>query len=329
MYDAAGLPPVLHDGSFTLFNSMISPWHQWLDADRYRRHVDGIEAMRPHHRLGARLVRRGPFVSCAFDRMRAMAGKPIVPPPGQETLDALVAPTPSRPRPCEAHPTPPLEAVDDVVGSLDGAPAPREIAPDRSDEGSAAPFAVVAERAVALAHGFAPADLLRLATKSRPSWVWRATPSKMNPSSRLVSGWYWWRATSLSIHFIICSWFSGSRAMRCASATRDSASSQRNTLHAPVAVLRERLVRVQVERHDEAPGAGGNGQRQRLPTARGDPQGRVLQLWLGRGERRGQLAQHLGVSMERVAGGAPGLIRWQRGPGRRHAHTLAPAACER
>ena len=35
----------------------------------------------------------------------------------------------------------------------------------------------------------------------------RATPSKMNPSSRLVSGWYWWRATSLSIHFIIFSWF--------------------------------------------------------------------------------------------------------------------------
>ena len=42
----------------------------------------------------------------------------------------------------------------------------------------------------------------------------------MNPSSRLVSGWYWWRAMSLSIHFIICSWLSGSNAMRCASRRR-------------------------------------------------------------------------------------------------------------
>ena len=40
----------------------------------------------------------------------------------------------------------------------------------------------------------------------------------MNPSRRLVSGWYCWRATSLSIHFIIWSWLSGSSAMRWASA---------------------------------------------------------------------------------------------------------------
>jgi len=71
---------------------MISPWHQWLDRRRYRRHVAAIEA------IGVRTVAsahgpvlRGEFISGAFDRVRAIAGQPIVPPPGQETLDALVA----------------------------------------------------------------------------------------------------------------------------------------------------------------------------------------------------------------------------------------------
>ena len=36
-------------------------------------------------------VLRGGSIHRAFDRVRALAGQPIVPPPGQETLDALVA----------------------------------------------------------------------------------------------------------------------------------------------------------------------------------------------------------------------------------------------
>jgi flavorubredoxin len=92
VYDAADLPPDLFDGTFTLFNSMISPWHQWLDQRLYRRHVDAIEAIGPRTVASAHgPVLRGEFISDAFDRVRAMAGRPIVPPPGQETLDALVA----------------------------------------------------------------------------------------------------------------------------------------------------------------------------------------------------------------------------------------------
>ena len=92
VYEAADLPSELYDETFALFNSMISPWHQWLDPTRYARHVDAVEAIGPSTIASAHgPVLRGPFIAGAFDRVRAMAGQPIVPPPGQETLDALVA----------------------------------------------------------------------------------------------------------------------------------------------------------------------------------------------------------------------------------------------
>jgi flavorubredoxin len=92
VYEAADLPSDLFDGSFALFNSMISPWHQWLDPERYARHVRAVEAIAPSTIASAHgPVLRGSFIADAFDRVRAMAGQPIVPPPGQETLDALVA----------------------------------------------------------------------------------------------------------------------------------------------------------------------------------------------------------------------------------------------
>ncbi len=92
VYEAADLPSELYDETFSLFNSMISPWHQWLDPKRYARHVDAVEAIGASTIASAHgPVLRGPFIASAFDRVRAMAGQPIVPPPGQETLDALVA----------------------------------------------------------------------------------------------------------------------------------------------------------------------------------------------------------------------------------------------
>ena len=40
------LPRDLYDETFMLFNSLVSPWHQWLDPVRYDRHVDTVEALR-------------------------------------------------------------------------------------------------------------------------------------------------------------------------------------------------------------------------------------------------------------------------------------------
>lgn len=88
------IPTDLYDESFHLLNSLVSPWHQWLDADKYDRHVDTVEALRPQVVATA----HGPALSGlsihdAFDRVRGMAGQPIVPRPGQPVLEEILATT--------------------------------------------------------------------------------------------------------------------------------------------------------------------------------------------------------------------------------------------
>src|SRR6476660_2840760 len=85
------LPRELVEESMPALNSLVSPWHQWLDPAVYRRHVDEVET------LGALAVAsaHGPILSGdaiqdAFDVVRALAGQPIIPAPGQELLDELV-----------------------------------------------------------------------------------------------------------------------------------------------------------------------------------------------------------------------------------------------
>jgi flavorubredoxin len=92
VYEAADLPADMWDGTFPVLNSLVSPWHEWLDPAVYGRHVDAVEA------LGATTIAscHGPvlrdgFIADAFARVRAMAGQPAVTPPGQGLLDELVA----------------------------------------------------------------------------------------------------------------------------------------------------------------------------------------------------------------------------------------------
>lgn len=94
VYDAVDLPPDLYDGSFALFNSLVSPWHEWLDTSIYARHVAAVEAIAPTTIASAHgPVLRKDAIADAFSRVRAMAAQPNVPAPGQETLDALIAQT--------------------------------------------------------------------------------------------------------------------------------------------------------------------------------------------------------------------------------------------
>ena len=86
------LPKDLYEDSFMLFNSMVSPWHQFLDPVRYNRHVDTVEALRPTAVAsvhGPILV--GDQIHDAFDRVRTLAGVPRIAPPGQEALDQMLA----------------------------------------------------------------------------------------------------------------------------------------------------------------------------------------------------------------------------------------------
>jgi len=92
VHEVEDVPADLYDETFTLFNSMISPWHQWLDPERYDRHVDAVQALRPAAVASAHgPILRGAAIDDAFDRVRTLAGNPIVPTPGQELLDELIA----------------------------------------------------------------------------------------------------------------------------------------------------------------------------------------------------------------------------------------------
>jgi hypothetical protein len=92
VHDAGDVPRDLYDESFQLFNSLISPWHQWLDPAAYNRHVDTVEALRPDVVASAHgHVLRGGDIHDAFDRVRAMAGQPRIAPPGQSALDQLLS----------------------------------------------------------------------------------------------------------------------------------------------------------------------------------------------------------------------------------------------
>jgi len=90
----AGDLSAAHLEQMSAMNSAVSPWHAWVDRAAYGRHVDMIEA------FGARTIAsahgpvlRGGALDDAFDRLRGLAGAPIIPTPGQELLDQLIAPT--------------------------------------------------------------------------------------------------------------------------------------------------------------------------------------------------------------------------------------------
>jgi flavorubredoxin len=92
VHEVADLPREMYDETFALLNSLISPWHQWLDPDRYARHVATVERLQPRAIASAHgPVLTGTAIGDAFARVRAMAGRPIVQPPGQALLDELIA----------------------------------------------------------------------------------------------------------------------------------------------------------------------------------------------------------------------------------------------
>ena len=92
VHEHGDVPAGMYDDTFALLNSLISPWHQWLDEAKYVKHVDAVAALQPVATASAHgPVLRGAAIDDAFDRVRAMAGQPIVPPPGQETLEEMLA----------------------------------------------------------------------------------------------------------------------------------------------------------------------------------------------------------------------------------------------
>ena len=86
------IPRELLDEGLASFGSLVSPWHEWLDPTAYRRHVDSVEAMGVLAAASAHgPIMTGDALHAAFDVVRDLAGKPIIPAPGQPLLDELVA----------------------------------------------------------------------------------------------------------------------------------------------------------------------------------------------------------------------------------------------
>ncbi len=92
---------------------------------------------------------------------------------------------------------------------------------------------------------------------------------------------------------------------------------QGDAMDPAVAVLGDGVMGVQVESDDECAGPVGGGQGEGLPPPCAQAEGSVLELRLGRSEGCGQLAEDLGVGVQRVAGGVPFVVG-ERGPGRGH-----------
>jgi flavorubredoxin len=91
IHDVHDLPQDLVDDNLPAFNSLVSPWHQWLDPATYRRHVDEVEAMGVLTVASAHgPVLTGDAIHHAFDVVRGLAGAPVIPGPGQGLLDELV-----------------------------------------------------------------------------------------------------------------------------------------------------------------------------------------------------------------------------------------------
>jgi len=92
--DAQDLPQDLLEQCMPAMNSAVSPWHAWLDRALYGRHIDAIEAFGAKTIASAHgPVLRGQLLDDAFDRLRGLAGAPIIPTPGQALLDQLIAAT--------------------------------------------------------------------------------------------------------------------------------------------------------------------------------------------------------------------------------------------
>lgn len=117
-YEHAEIPAQMYDETFRLLNSLVSPWHQWLDADKYGRHVDALQRLDAAAIASAHgPVLRGAAVDDAYGRVREMAGAPIVAPPGQELLDQLVAAATHR---ADGAPGPVLTPPDFAPGRAPG-----------------------------------------------------------------------------------------------------------------------------------------------------------------------------------------------------------------
>ena len=84
-------PQFFRDG-FHQFQTMVSPWVQWLDEAKYHVHLDRVERLGATVVAGAHAVTlRDEQVATAFELLRTLPSVPPVQWPGQADLDGILA----------------------------------------------------------------------------------------------------------------------------------------------------------------------------------------------------------------------------------------------
>jgi flavorubredoxin len=90
--DVGDLPAEMWLETQMMFSSMLSPWHTVVDAAKFNRWVDRIEALNPKVIVGAHgPALFGSYVKTAIERMRGLPDAPEAVLPGQPVLDELIA----------------------------------------------------------------------------------------------------------------------------------------------------------------------------------------------------------------------------------------------
>lgn len=90
--EADDADPELFDATFDALNTWNTPWLEWVEAGRFGEHLRRtaslpLTAVASSHGP----VLRGQRIADAFERAAALAGRPVVPTPGQAMLDELLA----------------------------------------------------------------------------------------------------------------------------------------------------------------------------------------------------------------------------------------------
>jgi hypothetical protein len=90
--EADDADPDLYAGTFDAMNTWNTPWLEWLDVDRFTAHVQTtatlpIQAVASAHGP----ILRGDRIADGFARTIALAARPVLPTPGQDLLDQLLA----------------------------------------------------------------------------------------------------------------------------------------------------------------------------------------------------------------------------------------------
>lgn len=92
VYERTDLPHGLWEDLFIPFNSMANPWLEWVDADRYGRHLDELAELPVTVAASCHgPVLRDRALTDAYLQAHAMAAKPAIPAPGQPVLDQILA----------------------------------------------------------------------------------------------------------------------------------------------------------------------------------------------------------------------------------------------